>query len=130
MGVDGKPLTGLVLDRMRGVEGSRIVSVSSIGHRILSSIDFDDLMFEKGYNRVAAYGRSKLANLLFTYGPGAYGLAWRLILMGFVTVTIADLFFSYADWNGLYYPDSQANLLSTVAVDMLYIYLNPQIRVR
>ena len=59
-------LTGLVLERMRGVAGSRIVSVSSIGHRILSAIDFDDLTFEKGYNRVAAYGRSKLANLLFT----------------------------------------------------------------
>ena len=59
-------------------------------------------------------------NLLFTYGPGDYGLAWRLILFGFMTVTIADLFFAYADWNGLYYPDSEANLLSTVAVDVLY----------
>lgn len=61
-------LTGLVLEQMRDVAGSRIVSVSSIGHRILSAIDFDDLTFEKGYNRIAAYGRSKLANLLFTYG--------------------------------------------------------------
>lgn len=59
--------TGLLLDRMRAVPGSRVVSVSSIGHRILSAIDFDDLTFRKGYNRVAAYGRSKLSNLLFTY---------------------------------------------------------------
>ena len=59
--------TGLLLDRMRMVEGSRIVAVSSVGHRIRSAIDFDDLEFRNGYDRVAAYGRSKLANLLFTY---------------------------------------------------------------
>jgi len=60
-------LTGLVLDRMLAVDRSRVVAVSSVGHRILSTIDFDDLEFRNGYNRVAAYGRSKLANLLFTY---------------------------------------------------------------
>jgi NAD(P)-dependent dehydrogenase (short-subunit alcohol dehydrogenase family) len=43
------------------------VTVSSVGHRIRSRIDFDDLGFTRGYSRVAAYGRSKLANLLFTY---------------------------------------------------------------
>ena len=59
--------TGLVLDRLLGVAGSRVVTVSSVGHRILSKIDFDDLGTERRYNRVAAYGRSKLANLLFTY---------------------------------------------------------------
>ncbi|HEU0296328.1 MAG TPA: hypothetical protein VFR47_26560 [Anaerolineales bacterium] len=59
-------------------------------------------------------------NLLFTYGPGDYGLGWRLILVGFVTVIVSDLFFAYADWNGLYYPDSKANLFSTVGVDALY----------
>ena len=76
--------TGLVLDRIRGVVGSRIVSVSSVGHRILSAIDFDDLTFEKGYNRVAAYGRSKLANLLFTYG-----LERRLREAGAATAALA-----------------------------------------
>jgi NAD(P)-dependent dehydrogenase (short-subunit alcohol dehydrogenase family) len=60
-------LTGLLLPRMLEVPGSRVVSVSSIGHRIRSAIDLDDLAFERGYGRVAAYGRSKLANLLFTY---------------------------------------------------------------
>jgi NAD(P)-dependent dehydrogenase (short-subunit alcohol dehydrogenase family) len=60
-------LTGLVLDRMLAVDGSRVVAVSSVGHRVLSTIDFDDLEFRNGYNRVAAYGRSKLANLLFIY---------------------------------------------------------------
>jgi NAD(P)-dependent dehydrogenase (short-subunit alcohol dehydrogenase family) len=60
-------LTGLLLDRLLPVAGSRVVTVSSIGHRIRSRIDFDDLNAEQRYNRVVAYGRSKLANLLFTY---------------------------------------------------------------
>ncbi len=60
-------LTGLLLDTVRGVPGSRIVTVSSVGHRINAAIHFDDLNWERGYNRVAAYGQSKLANLLFTY---------------------------------------------------------------
>ena len=47
--------------------GSRIVTISSVGHRIRAKIHFDDLQWERGYSRVGAYGQSKLANLLFTY---------------------------------------------------------------
>jgi NAD(P)-dependent dehydrogenase (short-subunit alcohol dehydrogenase family) len=60
-------LTGLLLDRILPVAGSRVVTVSSLGHRILADIHFDDLQWDRSYNRVAAYGQSKLANLLFTY---------------------------------------------------------------
>jgi NAD(P)-dependent dehydrogenase (short-subunit alcohol dehydrogenase family) len=60
-------LTGLLLDRLLPVSGSRVVTVSSVGHRILADIHFDDLQWERRYNRVAAYGQAKLANLLFTY---------------------------------------------------------------
>jgi NAD(P)-dependent dehydrogenase (short-subunit alcohol dehydrogenase family) len=59
--------TGLLLDRLVPVAGSRVVTVSSMGHRIRADIHFDDLQWERGYNRVAAYGQAKLANLLFTY---------------------------------------------------------------
>jgi NAD(P)-dependent dehydrogenase (short-subunit alcohol dehydrogenase family) len=59
--------TGLLLDRLLHVEGSRVVTISSIGHRIRARINFDDLQSERSYSRVAAYGQSKLANLLFTY---------------------------------------------------------------
>src|SRR3984957_8322935 len=59
--------TGLLLDRLLPVAGSRVVTVSSTGHRILADIHFDDLQWERSYNRVAAYGQSKLASLLFTY---------------------------------------------------------------
>jgi NAD(P)-dependent dehydrogenase (short-subunit alcohol dehydrogenase family) len=59
--------TGLLLDRLLPVEGSRVVTVSSVGHRIIAKIHFDDLQWERSYNRIAAYGQSKLANLMFTY---------------------------------------------------------------
>jgi NAD(P)-dependent dehydrogenase (short-subunit alcohol dehydrogenase family) len=59
--------TGLLLDRLLGVEGSRVVTVSSMGHRFASGIRFDDLQWEHEYSRVRAYGQAKLANLLFTY---------------------------------------------------------------
>lgn len=59
--------TGLLLDRLLPVAGSRVITVSSLGHRLRADIHFDDLQWEHRYNRVEAYGQSKLANLLFTY---------------------------------------------------------------
>jgi NAD(P)-dependent dehydrogenase (short-subunit alcohol dehydrogenase family) len=59
--------TGLLLDRLLPVAGSRVVTVSSIGHRLRADIHFDDLQWERSYSRVGAYGQAKLANLLFTY---------------------------------------------------------------
>ncbi|MET0474801.1 MAG: SDR family NAD(P)-dependent oxidoreductase [Mycobacterium sp.] len=60
-------LTGLLLENMLPVDGSRVVAIASIAHRIQAAIHFDDLQWERSYNRVAAYGQSKLSNLLFTY---------------------------------------------------------------
>ncbi len=60
-------LTGLLIDRLLPVAGSRVVTISSVGHRIRAAIHFDDLQWERRYRRVAAYGQAKLANLLFTY---------------------------------------------------------------
>ncbi|NQD87768.1 SDR family NAD(P)-dependent oxidoreductase [Paenarthrobacter sp. CM16] len=59
--------TGLMLDLLLPVPGSRVVTVSSLAHRMRSTIQFDDLQSERSYSRVAAYGQSKLANLMFTY---------------------------------------------------------------
>jgi NAD(P)-dependent dehydrogenase (short-subunit alcohol dehydrogenase family) len=59
-------LTGLLLPRMLGVPGSRIVTVSSNGHKI-GRIDFGDLQSERRYRKMAAYYQSKLANLMFHY---------------------------------------------------------------
>lgn len=60
-------LTGLLLEQLLPVPGSRVVTVSSTGHRIRAAIHFDDLQLEHSYSRVAAYGQAKLANLMFTY---------------------------------------------------------------
>src|SRR5215467_13757885 len=60
-------LTGLLLERMLPVPGSRVVTVSSQAHRIRARINFADLQSERSYRRVAAYSQSKLANLMFTY---------------------------------------------------------------
>jgi NAD(P)-dependent dehydrogenase (short-subunit alcohol dehydrogenase family) len=59
-------LTGLLLGRMLGRQGSRVVTVSSNGHKS-GRIDFDDLQSQRRYRRPAAYFQSKLANLMFTY---------------------------------------------------------------
>src|SRR6266851_5202713 len=60
-------LTGLLLEQMLPVPGSRVVTLSSLAHRIRARINFGDLQGERSYRRVAAYGQSKLANLMFTY---------------------------------------------------------------
>ena len=44
--------------------GGRVVAVSSGGHR-RSAIRWDDVMFEQGYDKWAAYGQAKTANVLF-----------------------------------------------------------------
>ncbi len=54
---------GLLYDAVEKA-GGRIVSVSSMAHRI-GRMNFNDLMFAKGYTPTKAYGQSKLANLLF-----------------------------------------------------------------
>jgi NAD(P)-dependent dehydrogenase (short-subunit alcohol dehydrogenase family) len=59
-------LTGLLLDRMLQTPGSRIVTVSSVGHWN-GTMHFDDLQFEARYDANHAYWQSKLANLLFSY---------------------------------------------------------------
>ncbi|GAA1712908.1 SDR family NAD(P)-dependent oxidoreductase [Kribbella yunnanensis] len=60
--------TGLVLDLLTGTPGSRIVTVSSNAHR-RATIDPGNLDPDRhgAYRFSTAYGRTKLANLLFTY---------------------------------------------------------------
>ena len=59
-------LTVLLIDMLKNVSGSRIVTVSSGAHAF-GMLDFEDLNWEKRrYNAWQAYGDSKLANLYFT----------------------------------------------------------------
>jgi NAD(P)-dependent dehydrogenase (short-subunit alcohol dehydrogenase family) len=59
-------LTELLLDTLKASAPSRIVSVASDAHRMISGIHFDDVESKKSYNALNAYSQSKLANILFT----------------------------------------------------------------
>ena len=78
-------LTGLLLNNLLSVDGSRVVVVSSIAHNLRAKIDFADLQWEtRRYDRVASYGQSKLANLMF-----AYDLQRRLAAAKAETIAVA-----------------------------------------
>ena len=78
-------LTGLLLNNLLPVDHSRVVVVASIAHKIKAKIDFDDLHWEKrSYDKVASYGQSKLANLMF-----AYDLQRRLAAAKAKTIAVA-----------------------------------------
>ena len=57
-------LTARLLPALRDVDGSRVVTVSSIAHR-RGRIHFDNLNLDGEYGRQKAYEQSKLANLMF-----------------------------------------------------------------
>jgi NAD(P)-dependent dehydrogenase (short-subunit alcohol dehydrogenase family) len=60
-------LVGRLLDKLLATSGSRVVVVSSMGHR-WGRMDFEDVNWaRRRYDRVRSYGQSKLANLLFTH---------------------------------------------------------------
>lgn len=58
-------LTNLLLPLLTHSEEARVISLSSLAHA-RGVIPFDDMLYEKGYDRFKAYGNSKVANILFT----------------------------------------------------------------
>jgi retinol dehydrogenase 12 len=90
-------LTKLLLDRLRASAPARVVTVSSVGHRQASGIDFDALRRPtRSFTGLPEYAVSKLCNVLFTQElarreactgvttyalhPGAIGSAiWRRV---------------------------------------------------
>ena len=76
-------LTLLLLERIKKSAPSRIINVSSYAH-VFGKLDFEDMMWAKTrYNSMLAYGRSKLANVMFSRE-----LAKRLVGSG---VTVCSL---------------------------------------
>ncbi len=59
-------LTGLLLPRLLAAPDPRVVTLSSIAHR-MGRMRWDDLQWTRDYRPWPAYGQSKLANLLFTF---------------------------------------------------------------
>jgi NAD(P)-dependent dehydrogenase (short-subunit alcohol dehydrogenase family) len=60
-------LTNLLLDRLKASAPSRIINLSSVGHHMAwRGMRFDNLQTTGRYAGMEVYGRSKLANVLFT----------------------------------------------------------------
>jgi retinol dehydrogenase-12 len=59
-------LTNLLLPVIKESAPARIVNVSSHAHTFVKSMGFDDLQAERQFKTFKVYGRSKLANILFT----------------------------------------------------------------
>ncbi|MDB5985005.1 MAG: family NAD(P)-dependent oxidoreductase [Nevskia sp.] len=61
-------LTGLLMEILRAAPAARIVNTASIAHRLTPGLDLDDPHFaNKPYKEMDAYGKSKLAALLYTF---------------------------------------------------------------
>ena len=59
-------LTGLLLPALRQANQARIVNVASHAHTFVRDMGFDDMQAQQKYRTFHEYGRSKLANILFT----------------------------------------------------------------
>lgn len=60
-------LTGLLLPAvLKAAPGARIVNVASHAHTFVRDMGFDDLQATRAFRTFTVYGRSKLANILFT----------------------------------------------------------------
>ena len=60
-------LKGLLLPAvLEAAPGARIVNVASGAHHFVRGMQFDDIQSEQNYKTFDVYGRSKLANILFT----------------------------------------------------------------
>jgi len=69
---------------LRQANGARVISVSSMGHRY-SPVVFEDPNFERrAYDRWAAYGQSKTANILFALALDKRGKAEACVLSLFI----------------------------------------------
>jgi NAD(P)-dependent dehydrogenase (short-subunit alcohol dehydrogenase family) len=86
-------LTHALRDRLSASAPARIVSTASRAHRD-QVLDFDDLQLAKGYSVGRAYGRSKLANILFTRELArrlaGTGVTANCIHPGFVTTGLGQ----------------------------------------
>jgi protochlorophyllide reductase len=58
-------LTADLMSTLQATPGARVVTMASMGHR-MGRMHFEDVMFERRYNRWKPYFQSKLANILFT----------------------------------------------------------------
>lgn len=86
-------LTGALRETLAASAPARVVSTSSMAHQGMR-LDFSDLQSERRYNGWKAYGRSKLANILFTRELarrlGGTGVTANCFHPGFVATRFGD----------------------------------------
>lgn len=86
-------LTETLLDRLKAAAPARIVNTASGAH-FGARLDFADLQSERGYSGFAVYGKSKLANVLFTRALArrleGSGVTANCLHPGFVATRFGD----------------------------------------
>jgi len=86
-------VTNRLKERLVAAAPARIVNTASDAHRG-NTLDFDDLQSTRRYRGLTAYGRSKLANILFTREfarrLAGTGVTANSLHPGFVATRIAD----------------------------------------
>jgi NAD(P)-dependent dehydrogenase (short-subunit alcohol dehydrogenase family) len=116
-------LTNLLLDVMYASVPSRVVNVSSNGH-YGNPVDFKDIQFKNSYRPLKAYGRTKFANVLFTYELArrlkGTGVTTNALHPGWVRTKIARNFGWLA---GLFMPLVQWNAMSPEEGALTSLYL-------
>ena len=77
-------LTVLLLDKLKASAPSRVVCVSSDGHKFKGKLNFKDLQLKHSYHSAKAYGQSKTCNILFAVhlakllrGISVQGTMWK-----------------------------------------------------
>ncbi|NKJ45584.1 oxidoreductase [Burkholderia sp. SG-MS1] len=109
-------LTARLWPALLRANGARVVSVSSLGHR-LSAVDFDDPNFERRpYDKWIAYGQSKTANALFAVGVDRLGKAENIRAFSLHPGSIftpLSRHLDIEDYRRVGAADAEGNLLST-----------------
>ena len=104
---------------------ARVIAVSSTAHRIVDGIDFDDLQSLGGFQPAFAYGRAKLANILFTRELARRAAPEGIVAQAMHPGVVASNFASHGDEGMQAYmasadtvsPDEPAETLTWLAIE-------------
>jgi NAD(P)-dependent dehydrogenase (short-subunit alcohol dehydrogenase family) len=104
---------------------TRVIAVSSTAHRMIDGIDFDDLQSLGGFQPAFAYGRAKLANILFTRELARRAEPEGIVAQAMHPGLVASNFASHGDEGMRAYmasadtvsPDEPAETLTWLATD-------------